>query len=101
MNWISETFNKTKEKEAVSRLVTMIDGAGREVEVITQPIRDSLLKRYPTISALLVTTGVTATFLGIEQILLRIEVFNNNPWLVLFLGVTLLVFTGRLYKKLG
>lgn len=65
------------------------------------PVRQSILKRFPTLFALLVSFGATATFLGLEKFITRYEVLNNSPELILLLGITILIFTGRIYKKLG
>jgi hypothetical protein len=65
------------------------------------PVRQSILKRFPTLFVLLVSFGVTATFLGLEKLITRYEVLNNSPELILFLGIIILIFTGRIYKKLG
>ena len=65
------------------------------------PVRHSILKRFPVLFALLVSFGATATFLGLEKIIIRYQFLNNSPELILFLGITILFFTGKLYKKLG
>lgn len=65
------------------------------------PVRETIFKRFPVFFSLLVTFGVSATFLGIEQVLLQYEILRDRPELILFVGIAVLVFTGRLYKKLG
>ncbi len=64
------------------------------------PLRQSILKRFPVLFGLLVTMGVVATFLGIEQLLLQSNILENSPELILILGLSILAFTGKLYKKL-
>ncbi len=66
-----------------------------------EPVRDNILKRYPTLFTLAVAFGGVATFLGLEQILLSYSFLNDNPWLLFFIGATILVLTGQLYKKLN
>ena len=73
----------------------------RTVETVAAPARESLLKRFPTLFALLVTFGLTSTFLGLEQLVLRIDLLNQHPTLMLAIGVFVLWLTGTLYKKLG
>lgn len=65
------------------------------------PVRQSIIKRFPVLFALLVSFGATATFLGLEKIITRYQFLDNSPELILLLGITILVFTGKLYKKLG
>lgn len=65
------------------------------------PVRQSIFKRYPILFALLVSFGATATFLGLEKMIMRYEFLNNSPELILLLGITILILTGKLYKKLG
>jgi hypothetical protein len=65
------------------------------------PVRNTIFKRYPVFFTLLVTFGISATFLGIEQVLLQYELLREQPVLILLAGVAVLVFTGRLYKTLG
>lgn len=74
---------------------------GSSVETYVSPMRENILKRYPTLFTLVVTLGATATFLGLEGIFLRFEVFVKYPELLFLLGVVILVLTGRVYKKLG
>jgi len=72
-----------------------------EFNTYVAPVRETVLKRYPTLFAFLVTVGVLSTFLGFEQILLRIEFLQEKPWLIFLIGISILFFTGKLYKKLG
>lgn len=66
-----------------------------------EPVRKSFFKRFPTFSLLLTTTGVTATFLGIEQLLLQIDILRTQPAWMLLLGVGILAVMGTLYKRLS
>lgn len=74
---------------------------GSGVEAIVEPVRRSVFERFPVLFLMLVTFGVTATFLGLEQFLLRIAFFMDHPLRLLSLGVLTLLLTGTLYKKLG
>jgi hypothetical protein len=58
------------------------------------------LKRFPVLFSILAAVGATATFLGLEQVILQYEVFLKHPLLLLTVGVIILAFTGKLYKKL-
>ena len=78
----------------------VVSATGQKIEKMAAPIRENVLMRFPILFMLTVTFGVTATFTGVEQILLKYQVLSNNPWLILFLGIGMLVLTGTLYKKL-
>ncbi len=77
--------------------VTTLDS----VDNYVLPVRKTIFQRFPVVFSLLVTTGATAMFLGIEQTILKYQIFNNQPELILLFGVSVLAFTGKLYKKLG
>jgi len=64
------------------------------------PVRSSVLKRFPVLFSLLVVFGIATTYYAFEKILSQYEVLNQHPWLILLLGISILAFTGRLYKKL-
>ncbi len=87
-------------RKAIDTLEHMLRQAGTEVDGLVTPVRETLFKRFPTLFLLLTTLGATAVFLGLEQILLTIEWFDNKPWLLFLLGVAILALTGRLAKKL-
>ncbi len=75
--------------------------AEQTVDIYAQPVRKTIIKRFPVMFSLLVTFGVVTTFLGLEQIILQYDVLQNSPRLIFGIGVSVLVFTGTLYKKLG
>ena len=83
------------------KAIKAVEKATMLAESTLAPVRTTILKRFPTIFALLVTFGITATFLGIERVILKYQIFEESPWLILTLGILTLVFTGRLYKKLS
>lgn len=84
----------------VVELEEALKRAGGEVDKVVLPVRETVLKRYPILFALVVTIGVAATILGLEQILLTIPLFIEHPWILFLLGVGILAITGTLYKKL-
>ncbi len=75
--------------------------AAQKTDALILPVRESLFKRFPTVSLLLVTFGVSATVYGIERLIADIPWLNERPLLIILMGVLVLVVTGRLYKKLG
>ena len=73
----------------------------KKVEAYVAPVRQTIFQRFPVFFALLVTTGVASVILGIEQIILKYNFFDQHPEFILLIGVCILAFTGRLYKKLS
>ncbi|MFN3188551.1 MAG: hypothetical protein ACK42D_03375 [Candidatus Paceibacteria bacterium] len=65
-----------------------------------EPVRTSVLKRFPVLFSLLAVFGVATTYYAFEKILSQYEVLNRYPVLILILGLSILAFTGKLYKKL-
>ncbi len=65
------------------------------------PARETFIKKYPTLFGMMVTIGLIATFLGLEQMLLKLSILNEYPILLFLFGVGLLALTGRFYKKMN
>ncbi len=63
--------------------------------------RQSAVQRFPLLFTMLGAFGLVATFYGFEGIIDRIDLFTNNPVILLIVGVVALMVTGTLYKKLG
>lgn len=63
--------------------------------------RDHAFARLPLLFTLLATFGVVATFYGFNGILEKIPILARDPYISLAVGILILVFTGKLYKKLG
>lgn len=57
--------------------------------------------KFPLISGLLITFGFVATLYGFEKLIDRVDLFVNNPWILLVIGITTLTATGAAYKKLN
>lgn len=92
-------------KRLTSNTFNTVDGvvtkATTEVDTYIRPIRTSILKRFPIMFSLLTTFGVATTFLGFEKIVTAIPMLDQNPILLLILGISILAVTGTLYKKLS
>jgi len=58
------------------------------------------LQRFPTLFLLLVAGGAVMVFYGFQRIFDEIPFLYNHPFIMFFLGIAILVFTGKLYKKL-
>jgi uncharacterized membrane protein len=76
-------------------------GAVKTVDAYVAPVRKTILQRFPVLFGLLATIGAASVILGIEQVILKYQIFTNHPELILLFGISLLAFTGRLYKKLS
>lgn len=86
---------------ALDGMETIVSTTEKKIEATVSPIRDSIFKRFPVLIGLAVTFGITATAVGMEQILLQYSALKNNPWIIFGLGIGTLILTGTLYKKLG
>jgi hypothetical protein len=63
--------------------------------------RDYAAKKFPLGFAMLATFGLVATLQGFQKLIERIPLLHNNPWISLAVGVSTLIATGAIYKKLG
>lgn len=86
---------------ALSSLEHKLSETGRGVDTYINPLRTSVLKRFPIVFSLLTTLGVATTFLGFEKLVSGIPLLNDNPLLMLIVGIIILALTGTLYKKLS
>lgn len=62
--------------------------------------RQSLAERFPLVFGMAATFGFVSVLYGFEKLIDRVALFENNPWILLGVGVVVLLVTGRLYKKL-
>ena len=79
---------------------TASKAAEHTVDTVMNPVRKTVFSRFPVLFMLLVAFGGTATFLGFELLLIQMPFLYERPWLISAIGVTILILTGRLYKKL-
>ncbi len=86
---------------AIDTADAVVSSTYTEFERTIAPVRKKFSQRYPFLFFSAVVVGVTSTLLGIEQILLRYRLLQDYPWVILGLGLSLLLITGTLYKKLG
>lgn len=63
--------------------------------------KQSVFQRFPLLFTLLATFGVVSTFYGFERLIDKVDIFSDNPIILLGVGILTLIFTGTLYKKLG
>ena len=62
--------------------------------------RRAALERFPLMFGLLATVGIIATFSGLTRLSTQVDWLNRNPWFLLLFGLSMLILTGTLYKKL-
>lgn len=63
--------------------------------------RQNVFSRFPLLFTLLGAFGLVATFYGFERLIDRVELLAENPVILLAVGISILILTGTLYKKLG
>jgi predicted ABC-type sugar transport system permease subunit len=92
----------------MDELKTEIKKAPTDIKQVEQNVvtklatsRDSAYERFPLLFMLLASFGLVATFYGFEGIIDQIDALANNPFILLCIGLTTLIITGTLYKKLG
>ena len=85
----------------VNSIVDTVDKTVKNSDKLIEPLRKTGFKRFPTLFMLLTTFGATATFFGMEQVIADIAWLDSHPTAILVLGISILIFTGRLFKKLG
>ncbi len=57
--------------------------------------------RFPLIFGLTATFGLVSVLYGFEKIIDKVDLFVNNPWILLVTGIALLLVTGAAYRKLN
>lgn len=62
--------------------------------------RERLINHFPLWSALAATFGVVMIFYGFEKLIDKVQLFVENPWILLITGLAILIATGTTYKKL-
>lgn len=63
--------------------------------------RDLVETKFPLVFGLLITFGFVSTLYGFEKLIDRVDLFVDNPWILLGTGVLTLFLTGAAYKKLN
>lgn len=62
--------------------------------------RDTYANKYPWLFAIAGAFGIVSTFYGFEKLIDQIDLFVNNPWILLATGLATLAVTGSFYNKL-
>ncbi len=89
---------------SANKVFTTVDDQLRDIErrleQYVAPTRMTVLQRFPVLFALLTTFGLVMTLLGLELLITEMSWLYERPRLMLLVGVSVLVATGTLYKKL-
>ena len=58
-------------------------------------------EKFPLMYAFTATSGLVCIFAGLNRVITDIDFLNNNPAVLIALGLAILLITGAAYKKLG
>lgn len=83
---------KKREQELAERERNMAIKLGQK--------KQAAFNRFPLVFTLLGAFGLVATFYGFERLIDKVQYFSDNPLALLITGVSILILTGSLYKKL-
>ena len=72
----------------------------RQEEQQVSKMTRTYAQKYPPLFALAGTFGFVATLYGFEKLIDRVDLFVNNPWILLATGIGVLFVTGSFYNKL-
>lgn len=75
----------------------------REEKIIRLLKEERLIvqQKFPLPYAFLAFFGFVCTWAGLYKIIQEVEFLNNNPVILLVLGLSILIITGATYRKLG
>ncbi len=94
-----------KVKKSARAVLRSVDETVEQVEdrvgSFIMPVRRTVFERFPVLFTLLVTFGAVATLKGFDLLVARLPAYMQQPLVLLTIGVTILILTGTLYKKLG
>jgi type VI protein secretion system component VasF len=62
--------------------------------------RETYARKYPWLFAVVGAFGIVATFYGFEKLIDKVDIFVENPWILLITGLVTLAVTGTFYNKL-
>lgn len=85
--------------EKITRELERAEQTVKKLEKFTEKHR-KVLERFPTLFLFLVTAGLVLVLHGFEQTFSQIPIFRDYPITMIVLGAIILLFTGRLYKRL-
>lgn len=72
----------------------------RREEEKVKKARKTYAEKYPMVFALGGAFGIVSTFYGFEKLIDKVDIFVDNPWILLGVGLLTLGITGTFYNKL-
>jgi len=84
--------------ESVHGVISEVE---HEMEQRIAPVRKNLIERFPALFLLTVTMGLSLVIYSMELIFSQWAWVVNYPWIALGIGLSILLATGTLYKKLS
>lgn len=102
-NVLAQTERVTKETtiQVLDKTDQVSSYVNKKFNSYVEPVRTSVLKRFPVLFSLLVVFGLSTTYNAFEKNVTQSVFLNEHPFFMLLLGILVLAFTGRLYKKLA
>ena len=88
-----------KNKETTTNS-TFVPHPIKQKEQAVLKVRNTYARKYPLLFALGATFGLVSTLYGFEKLIDKVDLFVNNPWILLATGLFLLSLTGSFYNKL-
>jgi hypothetical protein len=79
---------------------TKIEALNKRVETIIEPGRKSFIRRFPGLFALIIVFGIATTFYAFERLISYFPFLNNNPILILIIGLVTLYLSGKAVKDI-
>ena len=87
--------------DIVDSVHDVISEVEHEMEERIAPVRKNALERWPALFLLVVTMGLSLVIYSMELIFAQWDWVVNYPWMALGIGISILLATGTLYKKLS
>lgn len=76
------------------------EGFVKREEEAVKKISKTYSEKYPFLFAMGGAFGLVSTFYGFEKLIDRVDLFADNPWILLGTGLGLLIVTGTFYNRL-
>ena len=84
--------------DSVQSVITEVENG---MEQHFAPVRKNLIERFPILFMLITTGGFVLVLFSMEAIFADWFLLQEYPWVTLLIGISILVATGTLYKKLS
>lgn len=85
-----------KKKDPLQKVEEMVKNIHDSAGKYTQPV----LHRYPLLFAFLIIFSVSAIMHGFSDFISEFEYFTLHPGVLMFIGILVLILTGKLYRWL-